>query len=95
MAYTHRVCRQGVSRLLGMARLVELAERQLQAVVDDPHTGANISGTNFVVTGWAIADEAGVRKVEISTDGGGTWNEVEILATPPRRRSGLSGNMCG
>ena len=43
------------------------SERQLQSVVDDPFNGAKISGENFVITGWAIANEVGVRKVEIST----------------------------
>src|ERR1700688_793995 len=45
------------------------AERQLQAVVDDPFNGAKITGENFVITGWAIANDVGVRRVEISTDG--------------------------
>jgi len=59
-----------------------VAERQLQSVVDDPHDGAQISGQNFVVTGWAIADQSGVRKVEVSTDGGSTWNEAQIFSNP-------------
>ena len=58
------------------------AERQLQAVIDDPHDRAQISGKNFVVTGWAIANQAGVRKVEISTDGGDTWAEAQIFSNP-------------
>jgi hypothetical protein len=51
-------------------------------VIDDPHDHARISGTNFVLTGWAIANEAGVRKVEVSTDGGHTWNEAQIFSNP-------------
>lgn len=57
-------------------------ERQLQAVIDDPRDRAQISGTNFVITGWAIANEAGVRKVEISTDDGDTWTEAQIFSNP-------------
>lgn len=58
------------------------SERQLQSVIDDPHAGTSISGTNFVITGWAIANEVGVRRVEISTDGGSTWNETQIFSNP-------------
>jgi len=46
------------------------ADRQIQAVIDDPREHARISGANFVITGWAVADDAGVSRVEISTDGG-------------------------
>jgi DMSO/TMAO reductase YedYZ molybdopterin-dependent catalytic subunit len=56
--------------------------RQLQSVIDDPRDRVKISGQNFVITGWAIANEAGVRKVEISTDGGATWNEAPIFSNP-------------
>src|SRR5579862_2885562 len=57
-------------------------ERQLQAVVDDPWDHAKISGTNFVITGWAIANQVGVSKVEISTDDGQTWDEAQIFSNP-------------
>ena len=57
-------------------------ERQLQAVIDDPHERAQVTGTNFVITGWAIANQAGVRKVEISTDGGDAWDEAQIFSNP-------------
>jgi hypothetical protein len=58
------------------------AERQLQAAIDDPRDRARIAGTNFVVTGWAVANETGVSKVEISTDGGHTWNDAPIFSNP-------------
>ena len=58
------------------------SERQLQSVVDDPFDGAKITGENFVITGWAIANQVGVRKVEISTDGGDTWTEAQIFSNP-------------
>ena len=57
-------------------------ERQLQSVIDDPRDGAPISGASFVVTGWAITNEVGVAKVEISTDGGATWNACQIFSNP-------------
>jgi DMSO/TMAO reductase YedYZ molybdopterin-dependent catalytic subunit len=58
------------------------AERQLQAAIDDPRDHARIAGTNFVITGWAVANEAGVSKVEISTDDGRTWNDAPIFSNP-------------
>jgi DMSO/TMAO reductase YedYZ molybdopterin-dependent catalytic subunit len=58
------------------------SQRQLQAVIDDPHDRARIAGGNFVITGWAVADEVGVRKVEISTDGGKSWDEAQIFSNP-------------
>ena len=57
-------------------------DRQLQSVIDDPRNKEQISGENFVVTGWAIANEVGVAKVEISTDGGDTWNACQIFCNP-------------
>ena len=58
------------------------SERQLQSVIDDPFDRAQVSGTNFVITGWAIANEAGVRKVEISTDGGESWTDTDLFSNP-------------
>ena len=58
------------------------ADRQLRAVVDDPRDAARISGSNFVITGYAVADAAGVSKVEISTDDGRSWQEAPIFSNP-------------
>ncbi len=57
-------------------------ERQLQSVIDDPQNREQISGENFVITGWAITNEVGVGKVEISTDGGDTWAQCQIFSNP-------------
>jgi DMSO/TMAO reductase YedYZ molybdopterin-dependent catalytic subunit len=57
-------------------------ERQLQSVIDDPRDGAPISGQSFTVTGWAVTNAVGVAKVEISTDGGATWNPCQIFSNP-------------
>jgi DMSO/TMAO reductase YedYZ molybdopterin-dependent catalytic subunit len=56
--------------------------RQLQSVIDDPHDRGRLSGESFVVTGYAISDVSGVSKVEISTDSGATWHEVDIFSNP-------------
>jgi len=58
------------------------AERQLQSVIDGPHDNARISGENFVITGWAIADATGVSRVEISIDNGRTWHDAQIFSNP-------------
>ena len=58
------------------------ADRQLRAVVDDPRDSARITGTSFVITGYAVADAAGVARVEISTDDGRTWQEASIFSNP-------------
>lgn len=60
----------------------DTGERQLQSVIDDPHDAQKISGQSFVITGWAIANAAGVSKVEISTDAGATWNPCAIFSNP-------------
>jgi DMSO/TMAO reductase YedYZ molybdopterin-dependent catalytic subunit len=57
-------------------------ERQLQSVIDDPRQGAQIAGQSFVITGWAITNDTGVAKVELSTDGGDTWNPCQIFSNP-------------
>jgi DMSO/TMAO reductase YedYZ molybdopterin-dependent catalytic subunit len=58
------------------------AERQIQAVTDDPRDGARVSGQNFVLTGYAIANENGISKVEVSTDDGKTWQSAQIFSNP-------------
>jgi DMSO/TMAO reductase YedYZ molybdopterin-dependent catalytic subunit len=57
-------------------------ERQLQSVIDDPREGAQIEGQSFVITGWAITNDTGVAKVELSTDGGDTWSPCQIFSNP-------------
>ena len=57
-------------------------ERQLQSVIDDPRSGAPISGDSFVISGWAVTNEIGVDKVEVSTDDGHSWNPCQIFSNP-------------
>src|SRR5262249_1671282 len=58
------------------------SDRQTRAVIDDPRDAARISGTSFVITGYALADAAGVSRVEVSTDGGQTWRPADIFSNP-------------
>src|ERR1700730_3059851 len=57
-------------------------ERRFQAPIDDPRERAPVSGTNFAISGWAVANQAGVKKVEISTDDGDSWNDAPIFSNP-------------
>ena len=56
--------------------------RKTQGIIDDPRNLSRITGDTFVVTGYAIGDTSGISKVEISTDGGSHWQEVEIFSNP-------------
>ncbi len=57
-------------------------DRQLQSVIDDPRDRGRIRGESFVITGYALGDTSGVSKVEISTDDGRNWEQVEIFSNP-------------
>ena len=57
-------------------------DRKTQGIIDDPRNLSRITGDTFVVTGYAIGDTSGISKVEISTDGGSHWQEVEIFSNP-------------
>lgn len=57
-------------------------ERQIQSVTDDPRDGAHISGASFVLTGYALANENGISKVEVSTDDAHTWQPASIFSNP-------------
>jgi DMSO/TMAO reductase YedYZ molybdopterin-dependent catalytic subunit len=58
------------------------ADRQLRAIVDDPRDGNQIAGENFLITGYALADVAGVARVEISFDDGATWQACDVFSNP-------------
>ncbi len=61
-------------------------DRQTTAVVDGPRDQAKLKAETFVVTGYAIGNTSGISKVEISTDGGDHWDEVEIFSNPDPSR---------
>jgi len=44
--------------------------------------GAKISGKNFVITGYALGNLDGIRKVEISFDNGETWQNTNLFSNP-------------
>lgn len=43
-----------------------------------PANGATLSGSNYTITGTASDASSGVQSVEVSTDGGNTWNQAVL-----------------
>lgn len=57
-------------------------ERWAHARFTDLTDGARISGTNFVITGYAIGNLDGIRKVELTFDNGESWREANLFSNP-------------
>jgi len=56
------------------------AQIHTTSIIYYPQTGAQVSGS-LPIAGVAFAGDRGISKVEVSTDGGSTWNAAE-LKTP-------------
>jgi len=62
------------------AELVPLSEMQIKAEVARPSDGETVSAnSNVRVHGAAWTGDGEIKKVEISSDGGATWNEAKLL----------------
>jgi DMSO/TMAO reductase YedYZ molybdopterin-dependent catalytic subunit len=57
-------------------------ERWSHARFTDLSDGAKISGKNFVITGYAVGNLDGIRKVEISFDNGESWHDTNLFSNP-------------
>jgi Oxidoreductase molybdopterin binding domain/Bacterial Ig domain len=57
-------------------------ERWAHARFTDPEDGAKVSGKNLELTGYAIGNLDGIRAVEISFDGGDTWQKTDLYSNP-------------
>jgi hypothetical protein len=55
-----------------------LTALSVKSVIAGPMDGASVKSGKVVVHGAAWAGEADITKVEISTDGGGTWNPAKL-----------------
>ena len=53
----------------------------IQSRIDDPGLYQTIKDKDYTIKGIAFAGAAGIMKVEISTDGGASWNEAIIEDT--------------
>jgi DMSO/TMAO reductase YedYZ molybdopterin-dependent catalytic subunit len=58
------------------------SERLAHARFTDLKDGANISGKNFELTGYALGNLDGIKAVEISFDNGKTWDRVNLFSNP-------------
>jgi len=50
------------------------------SAITAPAKGAALNGTSYQITGTAADNLSGVSKVEVSTDGGKTWNSATITS---------------
>ncbi len=63
-----------------IAELTPLAEMQVKAQIAKPSQGETVPANSSVrVYGAAWASDGEIAKVELSTDGGSTWNEATLL----------------
>jgi DMSO/TMAO reductase YedYZ molybdopterin-dependent catalytic subunit len=63
-----------------MAELIPLSEIQVKAEIARPTDGELVPPNSKVrVRGAAWTSDAEITKVELSTDGGSTWNEVKLI----------------
>ena len=62
------------------ARLTPISEIQTKATITSPAAGATVpTNANVRVRGAAWTGRGAITKVELSADGGSTWNEVKLL----------------
>ena len=62
------------------AELVPLSELQIKAEIAGPSEGETVpANSNVRVHGAAWTSDGEITKVELSSDGGSTWNEVKLL----------------
>jgi DMSO/TMAO reductase YedYZ molybdopterin-dependent catalytic subunit len=70
-------------RLAEVAELTPLTEMQLKAQIAKPARGETVPANSSVrVHGAAWTSDAQITKVELSTDGGASWNEVSLIDKP-------------
>jgi hypothetical protein len=63
-----------------IAQLAPLTEMQVKAEIAKPVKGETVpADSNVRVHGAAWTSDGEVTKVELSTDGGATWNEAKLL----------------
>jgi DMSO/TMAO reductase YedYZ molybdopterin-dependent catalytic subunit len=55
---------------------------QTMSRIDTPPDGAVLGSSTVAVGGIAFAGSRGIRRVEVSTDGGATWNTASVEPTP-------------
>jgi DMSO/TMAO reductase YedYZ molybdopterin-dependent catalytic subunit len=67
----------------GIPVLTPITEMQVKASISRPQSGTVLPpNSNEVITGAAWAGEADVTSVEVSTDGGKTWQAATLMGDP-------------
>jgi DMSO/TMAO reductase YedYZ molybdopterin-dependent catalytic subunit len=70
-------------RRAGVAELAPLTEMQIKAEIARPAEGETVPTNSSVrVHGAAWTSDGQITRVELSTDGGATWNETSLLGAP-------------
>jgi DMSO/TMAO reductase YedYZ molybdopterin-dependent catalytic subunit len=68
-----------------IAELTSLTEMQVKAEIAKPSQGETVPANSIVrVHGAAWTSDGEITKVELSTDGGGTWKETKLLGQSKR-----------
>ena len=66
-----------------LAELVALSEMQTKAEITQPGEGETVpANSNVHVHGTAWTGDGEITKVELSPDGGNTWNEAKLVGQP-------------
>ncbi|MGH9515300.1 MAG: sulfite oxidase, partial [Terriglobales bacterium] len=66
-----------------VAELTPLTEMQIKAEIAKPAEGETVAANSSVrVYGAAWTSDGEIGKVELSTDGGSTWNDTNLLSEP-------------
>lgn len=79
-AYWHRTEYGHWQRGENIAQLTPLSELQVKAEIARPAEGETVpANTKFRVRGAAWACDTEISKVELSTDGGATWNQATLV----------------
>jgi DMSO/TMAO reductase YedYZ molybdopterin-dependent catalytic subunit len=82
-AYWHRTDYGHWQRGEDIAELTPLSELQVKAEIARPTEGETVPAkTSVPVRGAAWTCDAEITKVELSTDGGVTWNDAKLLDQP-------------
>lgn len=78
----HDYVRQVRSLLTGRRSLGAVTAMQVKSAFSRPLDGAILVGRRFTVRGAAWAGENRVRRVEVSTDGGKSWQAARLASDP-------------
>jgi DMSO/TMAO reductase YedYZ molybdopterin-dependent catalytic subunit len=59
--------------------VLPVREMPVKSIISKPTTGSTVTSGPLVVSGYAWSGYGAIAKVEISSDGGQTWQEAEIV----------------